>query len=146
MKGIEMTPFETFKVRLADKGFRLLLQWEVKREQGVFAFYTIRSEGRQPLVPNIAVFHWPDGGYDSYFPPIVNAIEGDLAMIDDGEAWPVLDDPKCECADCDWTGPQSELNELVDVLERVGAGEAMPAGECPECGAVAHLADAQAKA
>lgn len=46
---------------------------------------------------------------------------------------------KVACADCDWTGNEEECNPIQHISERVGAGEIMPAGECPECGAVAHL-------
>lgn len=48
---------------------------------------------------------------------------------------------KVACADCDWTGAEEECNPLQNISERVGPGEIMPAGECPECGAVAHLID-----
>lgn len=43
------------------------------------------------------------------------------------------------CASCDWTGDEGETIFLRDAVERVAPGEIMPAGECPQCGAVAHL-------
>ena len=43
------------------------------------------------------------------------------------------------CQDCAWTGPAGELTHIRDIPQRVGAGEPMPAGECPLCGALAHL-------
>jgi hypothetical protein len=45
----------------------------------------------------------------------------------------------CSCANCDWVGTVADLNDIVDVQERVTAGEIAPAGQCPECGALAHL-------
>jgi hypothetical protein len=45
----------------------------------------------------------------------------------------------CVCGNCDWVGPIADLNDITDVQERVQAGEVTPAGECPECGALAHL-------
>lgn len=55
----------------------------------------------------------------------------------------MTDDRHVACADCDWTGPESACPPLPDdsILERVGPGEIMPAGECPECGAVCHYPD-----
>ena len=46
---------------------------------------------------------------------------------------------------CDWTGTESDLSGhgIPDIFERVDAGETMPAGECPECGALAHLVEAR---
>lgn len=49
------------------------------------------------------------------------------------------DDALCSCADCDWTGKFSELDMINDFEERVGPGEVVPAGQCPKCGALAHL-------
>ncbi len=45
------------------------------------------------------------------------------------------------CLDCDWHGPVCKTNAIQDIYERVEAGETMPAGECPSCGALAHLRD-----
>jgi Zn finger protein HypA/HybF involved in hydrogenase expression len=55
------------------------------------------------------------------------------------------EDPWCECADCMWRGRESQLKDLRDVFERVLPGEDFPAGECPECGAVAHILDDQSE-
>lgn len=52
-----------------------------------------------------------------------------------------LGEDPCECSDCDWTGPASNLHSVSDIEERVSAGEIVPAGECPECGALAHLSE-----
>lgn len=40
------------------------------------------------------------------------------------------------CQNCDWTGDEGQLGELIDVFERVHPGDTMPDGECPKCGAV----------
>lgn len=42
------------------------------------------------------------------------------------------------CQDCEWTGPEDDLEGLRHGHERVAPGESMPAGECPECGACCH--------
>lgn len=49
-------------------------------------------------------------------------------------------DTRCECQNCDWTGPASELEPLEEagIFEIVSPGEIMPHGRCPQCGAVAH--------
>ena len=58
-------------------------------------------------------------------------------------SWPVVGNydesspVSCQC--CDWTGRLGELGEIDRLYERVAPGEIMPAGECPECGALAHL-------
>jgi hypothetical protein len=46
----------------------------------------------------------------------------------------------CRCANCDWEGPMSQTRPIRRLGERVEPGEEMPAGECPQCGALAHLA------
>ena len=45
----------------------------------------------------------------------------------------------CECANCDWHGTVADVEAITDVQERVCAGETVPAGQCPECGCLAHL-------
>lgn len=45
------------------------------------------------------------------------------------------------CDNCDWKGTAADVEDIVDVQERVCAGEVCPAGQCPECGAVAHLVE-----
>ena len=44
-----------------------------------------------------------------------------------------------ECQNCDWTGFASDLLSICDAEERIFPGEIVPAGECPDCGALAHL-------
>jgi hypothetical protein len=48
---------------------------------------------------------------------------------------------RCQCANCDWQGPGSDLNMVTHLEARVVAGDTMPAGECPACGALAHLTE-----
>lgn len=43
-----------------------------------------------------------------------------------------------ECQNCGKVWPVARLDDIEDVHSRVGVGEPMPAGECPECGAVCH--------
>lgn len=47
----------------------------------------------------------------------------------------------CKCQNCEWTGSRDELCAIKDIGERVAPGEPMPAGECPDCGALAHEVD-----
>lgn len=44
-----------------------------------------------------------------------------------------------ECSSCDWTGIEGYTLTIQNFFERVLPGETMPAGECPHCGALAHL-------
>ncbi len=46
---------------------------------------------------------------------------------------------KAECGNCGWTGAPDRLNAIADIEQRVSSGEETPAGECPECGSLAHL-------
>lgn len=44
-----------------------------------------------------------------------------------------------ECQNCGEVWGENELvNPIPDLVERVAPGEPMPAGECPECGALCH--------
>lgn len=55
------------------------------------------------------------------------------------------DTRRVECQNCDWTGTVAELGcqleEVPDLFERIDIGEIVPAGECPRCGALAHLVE-----
>ena len=42
------------------------------------------------------------------------------------------------CADCSWTGPYADLQDIESIWERVDAGGPVPNGECPECRALAY--------
>jgi hypothetical protein len=48
-------------------------------------------------------------------------------------------DPAVECDNCDWEGTSEQLETIKDVQERLDPGCPVPAGECPECGALAYL-------
>lgn len=48
--------------------------------------------------------------------------------------------PMAECQNCDWEGLEENLKPIKHLHQRVAAGETMPAGECPHCGALAHAA------
>lgn len=43
------------------------------------------------------------------------------------------------CDNCGWVGMGEHLGPVHDIHERVEPGEICPAGECPECGALAYL-------
>lgn len=46
-----------------------------------------------------------------------------------------------KCDNCSKLFVDRDLKEMKDISMRVGAGEPMPSGECPECGAVCHPAE-----
>lgn len=46
--------------------------------------------------------------------------------------------PICECDNCSWTGHADELRPIENPAERIAPGGIAPAGECPECGALAY--------
>lgn len=63
------------------------------------------------------------------------------AIIEALDGSPVVGKPDmCACQNCSWTGPAEALKPVpeIGILERVAPGEPMPAGECPECGALCH--------
>jgi hypothetical protein len=43
------------------------------------------------------------------------------------------------CDNCDWQGVAQELDDIADAQERLTPGDEVPAGQCPECGALAYL-------
>lgn len=49
------------------------------------------------------------------------------------------DAARVSCDNCDWTGTAEDLEMISDFEERVSAGFTCPAGQCPECGALAYL-------
>lgn len=65
---------------------------------------------------------------------LMSSMRGSLAA-------PSPDEPTalCECDNCLWTGHTDELRPIQDLAERVTPGGIKPAGECPECGALAYL-------
>ena len=46
---------------------------------------------------------------------------------------------KVRCDNCDWDGVGDDLDLISDFEERVSADCLVPAGQCPECGALAYL-------
>lgn len=46
-----------------------------------------------------------------------------------------------KCDDCGWTGTTDQTDEVSDIEQRLEAGGEVPAGECPDCGALAYLVD-----
>ena len=52
--------------------------------------------------------------------------------------------PACECQDCEQRFPENKLNPIQDLYARVDPEEPMPAGECPECGALCHRVEVRA--
>ena len=51
------------------------------------------------------------------------------------------DDAQVKCDNCDWEGQGDKLDMMSDFEERVEAGSIIPAGQCPECGALAYIKD-----
>lgn len=53
------------------------------------------------------------------------------------------DDIKVECGNCAWTGTalqmRCQLEDVPNLTVRICPGEEVPAGECPECGALCHM-------
>lgn len=47
-----------------------------------------------------------------------------------------------ECQNCEWKGREDQTYAIRHYSQRVDPGEAEPAGECPECGALAHFVEA----
>jgi len=43
-----------------------------------------------------------------------------------------------KCDDCDWTGTAGQTEMISDIQERLTPGGVVPAGQCPECGALAY--------
>ena len=46
---------------------------------------------------------------------------------------------KVECNNCKWRGQSDELAEIQDFYLRVEPGDEVPAGQCPECGALCSI-------
>lgn len=40
------------------------------------------------------------------------------------------------CQNCDWRGPDDEMDDIQRLGARVEPGESMPSGQCPRCGAL----------
>lgn len=46
---------------------------------------------------------------------------------------------RAQCDNCQWEGPEHQLQEIQHLAQRVDAGGEVPAGECPKCGALAYI-------
>lgn len=49
------------------------------------------------------------------------------------------DDAPCKCDNCDHECRGDELDMISDIEQRLTPGGVVPAGQCPECGALAYL-------
>lgn len=47
-----------------------------------------------------------------------------------------------QCHNCDWKGRIGEMDKIDCIEERIDPGELMAAGECPECGSLVDVDDA----
>lgn len=48
-----------------------------------------------------------------------------------------------KCQNCGFICPEFDLKPIKNLYQRVAPGEDMPAGECPKCGALAHLIEGE---
>lgn len=48
---------------------------------------------------------------------------------------------RCKCANCGKRWPESKLVAPADLYERLTPGCTVPAGECPDCGALCYQPD-----
>lgn len=62
------------------------------------------------------------------------------------DAPPAERDARCECDNCGWTGHESDMPDGIsgidDLYDRIDPGSEVPAGECPECHALAYVVEA----
>lgn len=49
------------------------------------------------------------------------------------------EDARATCGDCGWKGDADDCEIISDAHERLDVGGVVPAGECPDCGALAYL-------
>ena len=49
------------------------------------------------------------------------------------------DDTQCACDNCGKVTSMIDLEMITDIEERLDPGGIIPAGECPECGALAYV-------
>jgi len=57
------------------------------------------------------------------------------------ECWIQHDKPnaRCECDNCGFECRASRLEMVADIQERINPGFEVPAGQCPQCGALSYL-------
>lgn len=53
----------------------------------------------------------------------------------------IEDATQCRCDDCGHECPADELDMIADVEQRLTPGYTTPAGQCPECGALAFIVE-----
>jgi Zn finger protein HypA/HybF involved in hydrogenase expression len=44
-----------------------------------------------------------------------------------------------ECGNCGEEWAEDELDSIENLEQRIGAGEEVPSGQCPDCGSLCHL-------
>jgi hypothetical protein len=112
----------------------------IRREpQGVRVAVLATSQPSAPLSDTL----YRHDGTSEPFAAGLAALAGALGALKAQLSASDADDPWCECADCGTRTRESKLKEIRDFSQRVMPGEECPAGECPECGALAHVSDDQ---
>jgi hypothetical protein len=68
-----------------------------------------------------------------------------MVNINHGDSFDDEDTTPCGYNSCDWAGPANQLAcqlwDIPHLCERIAPEETVPAGECPECGALASVVD-----
>lgn len=71
-----------------------------------------------------------------------SAVMADLAAAKGDAGHGAEADLPCECQNCLWSGADADIETphfwIDDLCQRVFPNEIVPAGECPECGSLAH--------
>lgn len=49
---------------------------------------------------------------------------------------------RVNCADCGWYGQEGKCDEIQALAMRIDPGGEVPAGECPKCGALCYVVEA----
>ena len=64
----------------------------------------------------------------------------------DEQSWQLLPlAERCACGEgCGWHGAVSDLQPLHDAAHRLAAGDTVPPGQCPACGAFPYQGDCEA--
>lgn len=76
----------------------------------------------------------------SYVASAINALKEADVNLDRAYAAGDVEKKKYNCGNCEFgTNNDSRLRPIKDIFQRVAPGEPMPAGECPNCGALVHL-------
>lgn len=59
---------------------------------------------------------------------------GKLIVIEQEQ---LADETSCTCGNCNWTGPISQSDEVLDAI--LTPGDEVPAGRCPDCEALVYV-------